>query len=101
LLVALGALCIMSVAAQPQSTPPQQSKGRVAFTVREAPENLVYEIFFGELEFLRHLADDRKSKGKDDTGVRTYIREKFGLTDFEQQTLTSASRACVATGDMS
>jgi hypothetical protein len=53
----LCALRVLSVPAQSQST--WQSKGRVAFTVREAPENLACEIFFGGLECLRHLAYDR------------------------------------------
>ena len=92
----LAALAVPAIHAQVR-IPPPPTNGRVAFSVREAPENLVYPIFFRELLASQKAADDARDKGKDDTDLRTLFRHAFGLTDYEHQALVSAAQECVAT----
>ena len=77
----------------PKPRPPAQ--GRQAFSVREAPENLVYGIFFSELMGSQREADQRQERGKDGGELRSLFQHRFQLNDAEHQALISAAQACV------
>jgi hypothetical protein len=73
------------------------TKPRLAFTVQEAPEALVYKIFFDELVGSQRAADDLRSKGGDDTKMRTLFQRAFALEAHEHQSLIRAAQTCVTT----
>ena len=69
------------------------------FSVREAPENLVYRIFFAEFMGSQRAADQRRLRGEDDAGLRSLFRRRLQLTELDQQALTAAARGFVAVRD--
>ncbi len=83
----------LSVKAQTARPP---SKGHRAFSVREAPEGLVYRFFFSELIGSQRAADERRESGKDDTELRTLFKRRLRLNDSEHEVLISAAQTCVS-----
>jgi len=66
------------------------------FSSREAPEILVYKLFFREFVALQRAADEASAQGKDGAGLRALFRRTMGLYEYEHQALASAAQACVA-----
>jgi len=105
-MVLLVALAAPRAEAQPnpiQPNPTQRqvrpSEGRAAFSVREAPENLVYRIFFAEFIGSQRAADQRRDQGKDDAELRTLFQRRLRLNEFEHHSLVSAAQTVAAVWD--
>jgi hypothetical protein len=77
--------------------PPRRTEGRVAFSLLEAPESLVYKIFFREFVGSQRAADQRREQGKDDAPLRTFFQQAFGLDGYEHQMLATEAQTCVNT----
>ncbi len=89
-------LAAPNVEAEAQSSPPPVPRPAPYFSSREAPENLVYKIFFREFVALRLAADQASAQGKDGAVLRTLFQRTMGLFEHENQALASAAQTCVA-----
>jgi hypothetical protein len=96
LLLAVLAAPLIEAQAQNPPPPPPPTKWQAAYSIQEAPENLVYKIYFREFAASQRAADQRREQGKDDTELRTLFQRVFGLNAFEHQVLAAAAQASAA-----
>ncbi len=94
IMMLLAALAARMMAVQAPNPPPP-TESRVALSIREAPETLVYQIFFREFVASQRAAGQLRDMGEDDTGLRNFFQRAFGLDAFEHQMLNSAAQTCV------
>ncbi len=85
-------LAVLAIPAMAADSPPQPPY----FSAREAPETLVYRIFFREFVALQRAAEEATAQGKDSAGLRTLFQRTMGFYEYEHQALASAAQACVA-----
>jgi hypothetical protein len=84
---------VLAIPAIAADTPPRQPP---YFSAREAPETLVYRVFFREFVALQRAAEEASAQGKDGAGLRTLFMRTMGLYEYEHQVLASAAQTCVA-----
>jgi hypothetical protein len=73
--------------------PPRQAP---YFSAREAPETLVFRIFFREFVALQRAAEEASAQGTDGAGLRTLFQRTMGFYEYGHQVLASAAQTCVA-----
>ncbi len=89
--LACGAAWGQSAAAAPDKSQPR------TLSATEAPEELVYRIFFQEFAAYQRKADELEAQGQDAAAVRNHQRRLASLTDAELQAVAAQALPCAAT----